>query len=568
MQVVYGTYYYNLKKYRMKRRLIKSGAAVITLVVLFVAFGFNRDDKSFSIVKQLDIYYSLFRELNLFYVDEVDSEKLIKTSIDKMLASLDPYTTYIPESDMSDFNFMTTGEYGGMGSLIRKHGESVIVAEPYEGLPADRAGLRAGDIFLKIDDVETDSLEVTDVSNLLKGKAGTDMELLMQRPGEKKPYKVEITREKIHINAVTYSGIVGDNVGYISLSSFTMNCSKDVKRAVLELKEQGAESLILDLRSNPGGILQEAVKIVNIFVPQGLEVVNTKGRVSQWDHSYVTAEQPIDTITPLVVLVNSGSASASEIVSGAIQDLDRGVIVGNRTFGKGLVQTTRDLSYNSKLKVTTAKYYIPSGRCIQALDYSNRNKDGSVGVIPDSLVSTFYTRSGREVKDGGGVMPDLTVVRDTFSTLIFKLVNESMVFDFVTKEVNSTKTALPIEEFKAGDDIYNRFVEYLKEREFSYESRSETDLKRLIKLAKHEKYYNVSKEYFDELERSLAPDLERDLMRFKTEILDYMEGELATRLYYQKGAIKVALRDDDYLDRAYEVFLKDYKTILQGKEME
>ena len=420
---------------------------VLAISVLFTVF--TRDEKLFQIDKNLDIYYTLIRELNLFYVDEINPNDLVKTSIDQMLESLDPYTTYIPESDMEDFRFMTTGEYAGIGALIGKQRDHIIISEPYEGFPAQKSGLKAGDILLEVAGKGTEDMSTEDVSNLLKGPANQVVKVKIERPGVKKPFDVDIVREQIQIDAVPYYGMLDDKIGYIRLSSFTANCGDEVKQIVKELKEKHhAQSLILDLRSNPGGLLNEAVKIVNIFVPKGVEVVSTKGKVKQWDKEYDATEQPVDTVMPLAVLVNRGSASASEIVSGALQDLDRAVIIGTRTFGKGLVQTTRDLSYNTKLKVTTAKYYIPSGRCIQALDYSHRNEDGSVGVVPDSLISEFTTRKGRKVYDGGGVTPDVKVDLDQLSSLSYNLMRDYMVFDFATLYANQHESIPTPEDLK------------------------------------------------------------------------------------------------------------------------
>ena len=368
-------------------------------LILFLSLGFSTlKNKDLDLVKNLDIYYTLFRELNMFYVDETDPEKLVSTSIDAMLSSLDPYTTFIPESDMDDFQFQTTGEYGGIGSLIRKSGKQVMIAEPYEGFPAAKAGIRAGDVILKVDGTPTKEMEIEAVSEKLKGKPGTELTLVIDRYDEEKPLEISILREKISILNVPYYGMIDPGTGYIRISNFTTGASKEVENALNELKSKNdLNSLVLDLRSNPGGLLLEAVRICNLFVDKGELIVSTKGKMTQWDSEYSTSQQPIDKEIPLVVLVNRGSASASEIVAGALQDLDRAVIVGQRTFGKGLVQTSRPLKYNAQLKVTTAKYYIPSGRCIQALDYSHRNPDGSVGSVPDSLISEYLTRNGRLV---------------------------------------------------------------------------------------------------------------------------------------------------------------------------
>ena len=530
----------------MSNKILKAALAVSFVVIIGLSFwGFKSDQKNFEISKNLDIFYTLVRELNLFYVDEVKPDKLIKKGIDDMLETLDPYTVYIPESEMDDFKFMTTGEYAGIGAMISKRGNQIIVAEPYEGFPAQLNGLRAGDIFIEVDGKPVDKMVVSDVSEILKGPAKKVIKVKMQRPGEKKPFTLDIVREEIQIDPVTYYGMIDAKTGYVRLSSFTDGCAESVRDAIVDLRDKkGAKTLVLDLRSNPGGLLGEAVKVTNLFVNHGQEIVSTKGKVSQWDKTYRATEQPVDSVMPLIILVNSGSASASEIVAGALQDLDRAVIMGNRTFGKGLVQTTRDLSYNTKLKVTTAKYYIPSGRCIQALDYTHRNTDGSVGSIPDSLITVFKTKNGRQVKDGGGVTPDIRNVQDTLSALSFKLVQDYMIFDFATEYASKHKTIATPDKFDIDDDIYKEFHQYLTEKKFSYESRSELTLKSLIETAKKEHYYDGTKNEFAALQKGLTLDLNQDLDKNSEEIRDLLKDEIVSRYYYQKGAIIAALGSD------------------------
>ncbi|WP_372774836.1 S41 family peptidase [Mangrovibacterium sp.] len=525
---------------------------LLAVAVLFTAF--TRDEKLFQIDKNLDIYYTLVRELNLFYVDEINPNDLVKNSIDKMLESLDPYTTYIPESDMEDFRFMTTGEYAGIGALIGRNGDKIIISEPYEGFPAQKSGLKAGDVLLEVSGKSTEKMNTEDVSNLLKGPANQVVRVKIDRPGEKKPFDVEIVREQIQIDAVPYFGMLDDKTGYIRLSNFTANCGDEVKQLVKELKEKHhAQSLILDLRSNPGGLLNEAVKIVNIFVPKGVEVVSTKGKVKQWDKVYNATENPVDTIMPLAVLINRGSASASEIVSGALQDLDRAVIIGTRTFGKGLVQTTRDLSYNTKLKVTTAKYYIPSGRCIQALDYSHRNEDGSVGVVPDSLISEFTTRKGRKVYDGGGVTPDIKVDLDRISNLSINLVQKYMIFDFATQFAYQNESIPQPEDFEITEAIYDQFKTFLREHDFEYESETEEALDQLEEVAKAEQYYEMAQSQFEALRAQVSHELDRDLNQFQVEIKEMMTDEIVSRYFYQKGAIRASIKTDRGISKAMEV---------------
>ena len=540
----------------MSNKILKAALAVSFVVIIGLSFwGFKSDQKNFEISKNLDIFYTLVRELNLFYVDEVKPDKLIKKGIDDMLETLDPYTVYIPESEMDDFKFMTTGEYAGIGAMISKRGNQIIVAEPYEGFPAQVNGLRAGDIFIEVDGKPVDKMAVSDVSEILKGPAKKVIKVKMQRPGEKKPFTLDIVREEIQIDPVTYYGMIDDKTGYVRLSSFTDGCAESVRDAIVDLRDKkGAKKLVLDLRSNPGGLLGEAVKVTNLFVNHGQEIVSTKGKVSQWDKTYRATEQPVDSVMPLIILVNSGSASASEIVAGALQDLDRAVIMGNRTFGKGLVQTTRDLSYNTKLKVTTAKYYIPSGRCIQALDYTHRNADGSVGTIPDSLITAFKTKNGRLVKDGGGVTPDIRNVQDTLSALSFKLVQDYMIFDFATEYASKHKSIATPDKFDINDDIYKEFHEYLTAKKFSYESRSELTLKSLIETAKKEHYYDGTKNEFAALEKGLTLDLNQDLDKNSEEIRDLLKDEIVSRYYYQKGAIIAALVNDKEIRSVKSLF--------------
>lgn len=542
-------------------RFSKTKKASIIIVGIFAFaisfYSFKQDDKNFQIAKNLDIYYTLFRELNLFYVDDVDPTKLVKTSVDKMLESLDPYTNFIPEDDVEDFRFMTTGEYAGIGALISKQNGKILIAEPYEGFPAQKSGLKAGDVLLEVAGKSTEKLSTEDVSALLKGPANKAVVVKILRYGQKKPIDIEIMREKIQIDPVPYYGMLDKETGYIRLSNFTENCTERVKMALIELKEkQGAKTLVLDLRSNPGGLLIEAVRIANLFIPKGQEIVSTRGKVKQWDKIYTATENPVDTIIPIAVLVNRGSASASEIVAGAIQDLDRGMIIGTRTFGKGLVQTTRDLSYNAKLKITTAKYYIPSGRCIQALDYTHRNEDGSVGIVPDSLISKFKTKKGRVVFDGGGVAPDLTVEDETLSNVATNLITGSVIFDYATVYNSKTEKIAAPEEFQISPEIYADFIQFVKGKDFKYESKTELELDKLLEVAKREKYYDISKDEFEKLKLRLGHNLDQDMEHFKKEISELLTDEIVSRYYYQKGAIKAALRGDSDVNKALEILHK------------
>jgi carboxyl-terminal processing protease len=530
----------------------------------------KQSERNFEISKNLDIYNSLFRELDLFYVDSIKPKKLITESINDMLGSLDPYTDYIPEEETKDLKFMTTGEYGGIGALISQNKDNEIcIAEPYEGKPADKAGLKAGDIVKEIDGVKLKGKSVSDVSDLLKGQPATSVKITIERYNEKSPIVKTINREKIQINPVSYYGMVGDKIGYILLNQFTDKAGDGIKAAILDLKNNHhVESLILDLRSNPGGLLDQAVAITNFFVPEGLEILSTKGKVKQWDVTYKTTQAPIVPDMPLAVLVNSNTASASEIVSGAMQDLDRGVIIGTRSYGKGLVQATREVSYNGHLKVTTAKYYTPSGRCIQAIDYAHRNEDGSIARIPDSLTHVFKTKNGRTVKDGGGITPDVEVKNEQKMNISYYLYSKNMIFDFATQYAAKNKKIASPEEFKLTDKDYDDFKAFLKSRNFSYTLKSAESLHKLKEMADYEGYGDLSKDEFSALEKKLTANTDRDLDLFKSDIEDMLNSEIIKRYYYQQGSIRYTLKSDPELKKALEI-LRDknqYDNILKPKK--
>lgn len=539
----------------MKIRVKKYLLILSAIILLTGSFGFiHSSDKDFNLIKSLDVFYSLFRELNLFYVDETDPEDLIETGINSMLESLDPYTVYIPESDMDDFNFMTTGKYGGIGALIRQSEEYAIISEPYEGSPAAKSGLRAGDVIISVDGFNTKGKSLSEVSEKLKGSPGTNVVIQIRKPGREKSEKVVIEREQIHIDNVSYSGLLENNTAYIRLSNFTFGAGEEVKNALVELKKQGADKLILDLRSNPGGLLIEAVRICNLFIPKDELIVSTKGKVKEWDQNYTTSLEAVDTEIPLVVLVNRASASASEIVAGAIQDLDRGIVFGQRTFGKGLVQTTRKLKYNTQLKVTTAKYYIPSGRCIQALDYSHRNEDGSVGHIPDSLISEYKTRNGRKVYDGGGIQPDIADTAEFISQFAVQLYAQNIIFDFVSQYLIDHTESPEKEGFSISNKDYQEFTEFVSERSFQFETASEKSLEDLMKKAKAEKYYQRSKAEFDALAEKLKHSNAIDLELFKPEITDLINEEILGRHYFQKGRISYSVAKDKQINNILEFY--------------
>jgi len=549
---------------------IQKGRLAIILCLLILAgissgFFAIQESRDFRIAKNLDIFFTLFRELNTFYVDEIDPDKVIKNSIDNMLKTLDPYTVYYPESDADEFAFMTTGKYGGIGSLVRNSGDYVVIIEVYKGFPADRAGIRPGDLVKRIDGVSIKGLTTDRVSEKLKGNPGSEITITTERNGNESDHIMK--RERIIIPPVPYSGMLDDKTGYIRLTNFTQNCISDVKDALLELKTRNPGQIILDLRSNPGGLLTEAVEVVNLFVGPGNEVVSTKGKVKQFDEDFKTTKTAIDEKIPIAVLINRASASAAEIVAGAIQDLDRGVIVGQRSYGKGLVQVTRPLSYNTQLKVTTAKYYIPSGRCIQALDFLHPNEDGSVGIIPDSLISEFKTRNGRIVKDGGGITPDVEVNPEPVGQIATELYFRNYIFDFATRYYWSHPGVTEPSQIKITDKDFSDFRDYLLERKFNYKTITETSLNELIADAKKEKYYDLHKDLFTELEKDVTHNLDHDLTLFRDEITGFLEEEIVGRFFYEGGAIAWSVKKDEQVNKALEILNNRdrYNSILKGR---
>lgn len=519
------------------------------------AIGLSAGDNFFEISKNLEIFTELYKELNIYYVDDTQPGKLMKTGIDAMLNSLDPYTQYIPESDMEDYRFMTTGQYGGIGALIKRKGETVVVSEPYENYPAMKAGIWAGDEIVEVDGRTIAGMNTDEVSKLLKGQAGSAVTVITRR-GNAAPATYTLTREEIKIPDVPFKGIVDEanHVGYIKLNSFTQTAGQEVRLAMKDLKDKGATHMILDLRGNGGGLLREAVNIVNLFVPKNELVVETKGRIAEWDKTYKTLSDALDAEVPLIVLVDGGSASASEIVSGALQDLDRAVIVGERTFGKGLVQQTRDLYYNSKLKVTVAKYYIPSGRCIQKLDYSRRDSTGTVKVVNEEAIAEFMTRNGRPVFDGRGILPDVTVMEPELAKVVGGLYNEDIFFDFATNYRATHPDIGPAAEFKVTEEMYQSFIEFAKGREFDYDTESMAALDTLIARTKEERYYDHAQAQIDALRKELAPDRSEELVRFRTDIEEVLKSEIVARYHFQTGRAQASMGSDPYVRKAIELF--------------
>jgi len=517
-------------------------------------FGIAQDEQHFEISKQLDIFNSIVKEVEMFYVDSVEVDKMVRRGIDAMLKGLDPYTEYIPEQDIDKLKVVQTGEYAGIGAYIRQREEGVYITEPFEGMPAHLAGLKAGDIFLAIDNVDVSKFSSDRVSELLKGVPNSKITVTIQRPNENNTRKVEIVRKQVSIDPVIYYGVYGNNIGYIYQNGFNDKCAQAIKAAFEDMKQNHQiNSLILDLRNNTGGLLESAVQIANLFVPKGKEIVSTRSTISQRDRIYRTSLNPIDTIIPIVVLINGYSASSSEILCGALQDLDRAVLIGERSFGKGLVQTTRDLPYEGTVKITISKYFIPSGRCIQQMDYSHRNEDGSVNAIPDSLTSIFYTSNGRPVRDGGGLRPDFEVEEPEVPTMMLYLYNDLILFDYVTEWVQTHPTILPAKEFVYPDEDYESFKTYLKNKNFKYDRQSERVLKSLKEVAEFEGYIDEDSTLFDELEAKLTPNLDRDLERYKEQIKKMISIEIMKRYYFQKGEMIESLKNDMVLEKALNV---------------
>ena len=553
------------KYLKMKKRQRNWLAIALITIASFGSFGFV--ESYFEISKNLDIFSTVYREINVNYVEETNPGKLVKTGIDAMLASLDPYTNYIPESDIEDYRFMTTHEYGGVGALIGTRGENVIITEPYEGFPADKAGLKAGDIILSVDGETADGKNTSQLSDMLRGQNGTSISVKIKREATNEVLDRDIIREKIKLDDVPYFGMLSEGVGYISLNSFTQTASSDVKAAYKELTDNGMEELVIDLRGNGGGLLHESVNIVNFFVEKGEDVVEVRGKVKEHYRMNKALNAPLDLKIPLVVLIDEGSASASEIVSGSLQDLDRAVIIGHNSYGKGLVQTTHDLSYNSKLKLTIAKYYTPSGRCIQRIDYGgNRDAKGKAKEIPDSLLAEFTTRGGRTVKDGMGITPDIEVEDQEYSDLLATLLRENLIFDFATKFYFSNDSIAKPEDFKLTTAQFNDFKSFVMGHEFEYKTSSTEMMKELKYVVEDDEFWTEVASEYEALAVKLERDKGTDMQKFEPEIRLMLENEIIGRYYYAKGRIRAYLSEDPKIAKAIEVLNNKsyYDSVLDG----
>ncbi len=529
---------------------------IVFAIALSVLFSAAFTGSHFEISKHLDIFATLFRQLHVHYVDDVNTASLMKTAIDEMLKSLDPYTNFISEDEIEDFRFMTTGQYGGIGALIHNRDDFIVISEPYYDFPAQKAGLFAGDKILEVNGRDIKGMSSADVRNLLRGQPGTTVSVLIDRYGKEKNLEIDIVREDVKIDNIPFHTILDNNVGYIKLAGFTENAGRETKDIFQNMKAtHNIEKIILDLRGNGGGLLNEAVNVANIFLDKDLLIVSTKGKLEERNTRHRTLNTPVDTEMPLVVLIDRGSASASEIVAGAIQDYDRGLVIGQRSFGKGLVQNVVPLSYNSRLKVTVAKYYIPSGRCIQAVNYAERNEDGSVSRIPDSLKVAFETKGGRTVYDGGGIEPDVFVEPERFSKVSASLINNFLIFDFATKFFFNNDSILPAGQFEITDPIYKAFLDFIEDKDFDYETRSERKINELLDIAQEEQYDELIGQDIEQLRQSLLSIKEDDLINFEEEIRFLLQNEIIGRYYYQRGRIKNNLNFDKGLIKAQEILL-------------
>jgi carboxyl-terminal processing protease len=553
---------------KLKSLQTKSKVFVFAITLLVIGwFSTAFIDQDFEISKQIDIFSTVLRELNANYVDNINPGDLVNTAIDAMLESLDPYTVYYPESDLEEYRLLTTGQYGGIGAMIQQQGDYVVVSDPYEGTPAQKSGLKAGDKILEVNGKSAKGKTTAEVSAILKGQPGTTVKILIQSYGETKTEEKTITREEIKLPNIPYAQKVTDDIGYIQLSQFTENAAKEVKEAYLKQKEKGAKSLIIDLRGNGGGLLQEAVLIMNIFVEQNNLIVSTKGKIKDRNFEHKTVFPAIDTDVPIIVLVDENSASASEIVAGSFQDLDRGVVLGQRTYGKGLVQNVVPLAYNTRMKVTIAKYYIPSGRCIQAIDYADKSEGKKHKKMADSTAVAFKTKNGRLVYDKGGIEPDVIIPTPKSIAIIGSLYIKNIFFDFANQYAHNHATIPAANKFVITDDIFSNFVAFAKQNDHDYTTQTEKLLTTLKTTAESEQYFAAIKEDYERLQHKLQVEKENDLMKYKKEISFILRSEIVARYYYQKGQIEVMLQDDPELNRAIEILhdQKLYKSILKKK---
>jgi carboxyl-terminal processing protease len=547
----------------MRKRMIAG-----LLCVVFVTLAFTSPtERYFEIAKNLDIFATLFKEVNALYVDEVNPNKLVKTGIDAMLESLDPYTNYIPEDMVEDYRTMNTGQYGGIGAFTREINNRTVVTMVLETYAAQKTGLKIGDEILKIDQIELSKLTSEEEGHLMKGQVGTPVSLTIKRKGVDQPMKLDFKREKIKVSNVPYYGMLENNIGYLQLLEFTPDAGKEVKNAIVALKEKGAKALILDVRGNPGGLLFEAVNICNHFIPKGKLVVATKGKIPEHNQNYEALNNPIDTEIPLAVLISRGSASASEIVAGTLQDYDRAVIIGEKSYGKGLVQVSRQLSYNSQLKVTTAKYYTPTGRCIQVLDYTHRRDDGSVGTIPDSTKRPFKTTTNRTVYDGGGIDPDVKTTPTPIHPVVQKLFETGLLFDYATEYAFNHPTIAEPRTFSLTNEEYGQFVTWMKDKKYAYTSYLDIQLKELNQEAKQEKYYADLKPQLDQLQATIEANKKNELNLYKDQIKKLLEEDISSRYYLEKGSVEVGFKYDMEIKKASDILLNEaqYKKILNLK---
>lgn len=546
----------------MRKRLIIGSSSI---AVLCIVFSFTTpSERYFEIAKNLDIFATLFKEVNALYVDDVNPNKLVKTGIDAMLESLDPYTNYIPENMVEDFRTMNTGQYGGIGAYTREINNRTVVTMILESFTAQKSGLKIGDEIVKIDNVDLSKISAEEEGQLMKGQIGTPVSLTIKRMGVEQPIKIDFKREKIKVSNVPYYGMMENNIGYIQLLEFTPDAGKEVKNALIALKENGAKALILDVRGNPGGLLFEAVNICNIFLPRGKLVVSTKGKIEEHNQNYETLNAPVDTEIPVAVLINRGSASAAEIVAGTLQDYDRAIIIGEKSYGKGLVQVSRPLSYNSQLKVTTAKYYTPTGRCIQVLDYTHRREDGSVGSIPDSIKQSFKTSTGRVVYDGGGIDPDVKTQPKEAHPITHKLYEAGFIFDYATLYAYQHPTIPEPRNFSLSNEEYQQFTGWMKGKNYTYNSYLDQQLKELNREAKREKYYTDLKPHLEQIQALMEDSKKNELQLYKDQIKTLLEEDIASRYYLEKGSVEAGFKYDQDIKKASEILLTQpqYKKLL------